>query len=90
MAWNEDDTLYGPDGSEMEVFDIQEHLFDELSDHFDGYPWEVDQYGNMTPNGEKVYGKLFALFVKNFFPRLWEEEYSKQNFYRTVLQDDKL
>ena len=86
MAWNEDDTLYDrPGGNPIEIFDIQEKLFDDLSDNFDGYPWETDEDGDLTPNGEKAQGKLFALFVKNFFPLLWETEYAKQDVFTQYL-----
>ena len=60
--------------NEAEEFGISECLIDNLRDNFEDVPWECDEEGELTEDGENMEDRFMTLHTKAFFPHLDDDD----------------
>ena len=86
----EDDGVYYNDilhHDEVDLFFIEEYLFDEINDNMDGSPWgEIDDDGNYAD--QERYDRMYAHYMNIFFPSmLREDDNFDYSYFKKYLND---
>jgi hypothetical protein len=86
----EDDGVYYNDilhHDEVDLFFIEEYLFDEINDNMDESPWgEIDDDGNYAD--QERYDRMYAHYMNIFFPSmLREDDNFDYSYFKKYLND---